>query len=345
MRVGWWSEPPEGDFAYQTFFQSAGYARFLAGDHRRPRWLVAGDEAGRARGRWLVFEQAANYLSPPRTSLGRRIDVHLVANHAPALAHDCGDDEKAGIWSALLAFVARHCRRARPVSITLRLDPVMAPAELETWRGLAAEHGFASSPAWSYVSDLPADSATMFQRIKSDRRTKVRKGESDGVTFEVGRDIDAMREYYAVRTENARRNEVGDVPWSHFQAACDVLGLDGANRVFLARKDGRLAAAQLALIDRGFVTLNGVSVAGWSIEEKVPANDVLQWKVIEWSIANGMKRIDYVGANPGTDDPKLKAIDHFKSRWGTELRESLVLRGPGSELRRIASRALARAGL
>lgn len=345
MRVEWSQEPPDGDFEYQTFFQSVAYGRFLALDNRRPRWLTVMDAAGSVRSRWLLFEQPSNPFAPPRTALGCKIDVHLAANHGPAFAACCSNQEKTEIRAQLLKSIELHCRRTHPISLTIRLDPVMLKGELDGWRSAAIQYGFAIETAWSYVSDLAGNSAAMFRRIKADRRTKVRKGESEGILFEVGRDISAMREYYAVRTENARRNKVGEVPWSHFEAACVALGLDGANRVFLARKGGRIAAAQLALIDRGFVTLNGVSVAGWTLKEGVPANDVLQWKIIEWSIANAMKRIDYVGANPGTSDPKLKAIDHFKSRWGTELRESIVLRGPGSNLRRIASRVLAKARL
>ena len=345
IRAEWTEVAPSGKFCNQTFFQSEGYARLLALDNRRPLWLAALDSSGRVVARWLLFETPSDYLHPPRGVVGRLLDVHLAANHSPSLAENAEPTQSDAIRNALLAKVARRVARARPVSATLRLDPRIDVAELAAWRAVAARHGFETAPSWSYLSELPPTVEAMFTRIKSDRRTKVRKGESDGITFEVGRDVAAFEEYYAVRCDNARRNGVGIVPWGHFKAACDALGTDGANRVFLARMAGRVAAGQLALIDRGFVTLNGVSVASWAFESKIPANDVLQWRVIAWAIENGMRWIDYVGADPTTTDPKIKAIDHFKSRWGTTLCESMVLHCAGSRLRRVGSRVARRGGL
>lgn len=345
IRVAWASQPPAGTFDHQTFFQSEDYARLLALDNRTPRWLVAAADDGSPLGRWLLFEQPTNHLRPPTSSVGRLIDLHLAANHCPAMSPGSSLGVREEVWSAFLGFIVAHTRRTRPVSLTLRLDPMLPEGDGAVWRMLAARHGLEAVPSWSYVSDLAASPEAMFQRIKSDRRTKVRKGESDGITVEVGRDLEAFRAYYEVRCDSARRNDVGIVPWSHFQATYDALGMDRANRVFLARLGGRIGAAQLALVDRGFVTLNGVSIAGWTIEEKVPANDVLQWHVIKWAIENGMAHIDYVGADPQSTDPKIKAIDHYKSRWGTTLRQSLVLQGRGSRLRRLGSRVIARMGL
>jgi len=81
-------------------------------------------------------------------------------------------------------------------------------------------------------------------------------------------------------------------------------------------------------------------VAQWAIDERIPANDFLQWSVLRWAVETGQRLVDFVGASPSSDDPKVHAIDAFKARWGTRLQASLTLSLPGDAFRpRLASLA------
>jgi lipid II:glycine glycyltransferase (peptidoglycan interpeptide bridge formation enzyme) len=108
--------------------------------------------------------------------------------------------------------------------------------------------------------------------------------------------------------------------------------------VFTASLGGRCAAAQLAFVWYGYVFLAGVSVADWTLEKRIPANDLLQFGVLDWAREHRCRTVDFVGAHPGTQDSKIRAIDAFKARWGTTIGESLELSLPGSDLRRRALR-------
>jgi hypothetical protein len=173
----------------------------------------------------------------------------------------------------------------------------------------------------------------MFAAIARERRTKVRKGEGLGLEFEHCRDMASLREYNVIRSATRTRAGFDAVPWSHFNDTHDALDGTGVYNIFLARHEGRVGAGQIAFVWNGYVFLSGVSVAQWAIDERIPANDFLQWNVLSWAVETGQSFVDFVGAHPGSSDPKLLAIDAFKARWGTELVESAVLTRKGDRVR------------
>ena len=45
----------------------------------------------------------------------------------------------------------------------------------------------------------------------------------------------------------------------------------------------------------------------------------MQWHLIEWGHDRGCRWLDFGGAEPLSDDPKMKSIYEFKRKWGGEL--------------------------
>jgi hypothetical protein len=305
---------------------------------QRPRCLAI-VAAGELLCSWVLYTTPSDYLRPPRARMGRVLDVYLQAVHGPVIAPGLCDAERVAVMRATLAAVRAQARHLRPIAATFVLDPVLEPKLRAAWRVAAASEGFEVRPAYTYVARLPATVDEMFAAIARERRTKVRKAERNGLEFVEVEDLDGVREYHRVRSETRRRTGFEPVPWSHFQQTYETLAGTGIYHVFLARQEGRTGAGQVAFAWNGYVYLSGVSVADWALNERVPANDFLQWNVLRWAVETGQRVVDFVGAQPDSSDPKVQSIDAFKARWGTELAESLTLQLPGSRARRLGAAA------
>ena len=311
-----------------SHFQSGAYAGMLRRLGKRPLWLVVSDASGETVATWLLFFSPGDALRPPKHRISRALDVHLHGVHGPVLSAGLSDREREAVLGVLLGGLLSHIRRRRPVTNRFSLDPALSSRERELWSAAAKAAGFRTEASHTYAVRLPESEEELFQKIKSDRRTKVRKAQKSDPVFEEAGDMEALKLYHEVRTDTMRRNGHEPVPFEHFRDAFEELHEAGIYRVFLARFGERIGAGQTAFVWNGYVNLSGVSIATWALDEKLPANDYLQWSVLLWAQKRGCGMVDFVGAQPGSTDPKIKAIDAFKSRWGTELCESLVLTFP-----------------
>lgn len=316
-----------------SHFQSPLGERQLIAQRDRPHALVVSDAGGRCLATWLLATTGSNPYERSRSRLARELDAHLMAVHGPTLAPDLSEQDREAVLRRLLKAVHTRAVRTRPVTCRLDLDPVMADEERAAWERLGAEAGFASAGRHTYFVDLPETIEEMTSRVKRERRKEVRKGEALGIEIEHSEDVNALRRYHDVRNETLRHNGHNPISWEHWERTHAAFSGSGGMHILLATLDGRVGAGQLAFAQSGYVYLVGVSVAEWARAGRVPANDCLQMGVLHWAIESGLTRVDFVGAKPGTDDPKLKAIDYFKSRWGTTLGASVTLTGAGSHFR------------
>lgn len=326
-----------------SHYQDPAYAELLRAYHQTPVWLVARDGVKqKVLATWLLFETPGNYLAPPTGKLARVLDRHLFAMHGPVLADGLDDGLRQAVIAALLQAIRRRALRTAPISLRLLLDPVMSSAEVASWVRIAQGNFFNVKPSWTYVARLPASRDALLEQIKPDRRTKVRKAEKAGVTFACEPTRAGLEAYYQLRLATLARNGHAALPFAHFADTLAVMGPPGIFKVFLARLGDRVGAGQLAFVYNGYVHLSGVSIADWVLAEGVPANDLLQWCILDWAREQGCRSVDFVGAVPDSADPKQKSIDAFKARWGTELTESVELSLPSVPIRRYALRALRR---
>jgi hypothetical protein len=334
-----WHEQPPAPLPGTPFshFQSEHWVRLLRSYGQRPLCVWVGEGDGPPLASWLFYATPGDYLNPPKRRVTRWLDLNVRGVHGPAIDARLEGAERERVLAALLDAVAAQMRRLRPLSFSAALDPVLPADDRELWARLAAAAGFGTEPAYTYIAHLPADEEALASAVKRERRKETRKAEKLGVEFEEAHGIEALREYYDVRDETRRRNGHPPVPWSHFEQTFGALDGTPIYRIFLARREGRIGAGQLAFAWNGYWYLSGVSIATWALEEKVPANDFLQWHMLRAAVEAGQRMVDFSGAQPNSDDPKMKAIDFFKSRWGTELEESLTLTLPFSRARARAS--------
>jgi hypothetical protein len=325
LRHSWRSALPEPLPATpHSHFQAPVGVRQLLAQRDGPQVLVTEDDSG-VVATWVLHTTGSDLFDRPESRLARVLDRRLLALHGPTIRSDASGSVE--LRTSLLRAVRARVRRLQPTGTELRLYPILSEEERSLWARAAAAAGYEASEAqtWFYEVGSDASDEDVAARIKSERRKTARKGERAGLVFEERSDLDGLRAYNEVRTETRRHNDQSPIPFEHWERTWHAFEGSGVFHVFLASLEGRVGAAQLAFAWEGYVYLVGVSVAEWTREEKVPANDFLQYRLLTWAAESGQRIVDFVGASPDATDPKLKAIDYFKSRWGTELGTSLTL--------------------
>ena len=332
FKVEWTKDPPSelpGDAP--SHFQVLRYGDLMRRYGQEPMWQIVRDETGRLVSAWLLAKTSSDYLYPSRLGVLRKLDVHIEGSHGPVVSPDLVTEERRSLAAFSMRAVIDKAQRERALRINLRMHPLSGEGRAKGWKESASEAGFRAVDVATYITDIKGDSPEqLFGRIKGDRRTKIRKAEELGV--EVRRAESSTDVQLFTDLRNAARTSIGltPIPDDHYLATYEVLGKAGLYSIFLATLDGRLAAGQTAFAHNGYIYLAANCHAEWTREKKVPANDFLQWRVLEWAATTGNRFVDFVGAEPTSTDPKVKAIDSFKARWASQLisYEDFVWEGP-----------------
>jgi len=327
---------PHSEMSAYSHFQSPDFIPLLSAYNQIAYWLSAyNKDTKQPLAVWLVYATPSNIFTPSQNWLAKKLDCHLIAMHGPSFHKTLSPTERHAIYPSLLKAFETLSRNITALTTTIYLNPTIPSEDLHAWEGAASSLNLKKTPHYTYAAALPSTETEMFKQIKADRRTKIRKSEKENIEFVVGTTLEDLRAYYNVRCETISRNNTDHIPWQHFEDTWHAMTKANCFQVFLAKQRDRIGAGQIAYIHNGYVHLTGVSAASWTYQEKVPANDFLQWHVIKWSIKNNYHTLDFVGANPNSVDPKLKAIDHFKSRWGTELHQSIKIEWPSRRYHRL----------
>ncbi|CUR50989.1 Putative acyl-CoA N-acyltransferase [Nitrosotalea devaniterrae] len=85
---------------------------------------------------------------------------------------------------------------------------------------------------------------------------------------------------------------------------------------FLARKDGISIGGLLFSFFNNYINEWGVARSQQDTEEKLYAQDLIKWKIIEWGIDHKMKWYDLSGVNPIPKSKKEEGILEYKKKWG-----------------------------
>lgn len=85
---------------------------------------------------------------------------------------------------------------------------------------------------------------------------------------------------------------------------------------FLARKDGISVGGLLFSFFNNYINEWGVARSQQDTEEKLYAQDLIKWKIIEWGMNHKMKWYDLSGANPVPKSKKEEGILEYKKKWG-----------------------------
>lgn len=321
-----------------SHFQTEAYAELLPAYHQSPEWMCLENEDKNCVAAWLFFQSPHNYVRPPKNPLLKFLDVHYFSFHSPTFSEGLTISQKEKLIPLMVKALQKRCQKLQPIQTVFLLSPLLSEEEAKIWEKSAQACALNLSPSYTYLAEISPDPEAVFSQIKSDRRTKVRRMQELGYEFIEVDSLELLRKYYALRNETTAHNALERVPWEHFQRTFEVLHPKGIYKIFLLKVGDRYGAGQTAFAHNEYLYLSGVSLAAWAREEKIAANDALQFEILKWASQKGLKYVDFVGAKPHSTDPKAKNIDYFKSRWGTEVKTTWEIKYPPSPLRSLALR-------
>ena len=69
----------------------------------------------------------------------------------------------------------------------------------------------------------------------------------------------------------------------------------------------------------GYVNEFGIVRSKRDYSAKLYSQDLLKWKVIDWSISKNFRYYDLTGVSPNSTNEKELGIYRYKKKWGGEL--------------------------
>lgn len=158
---------------------------------------------------------------------------------------------------------------------------------------------------------LENDPDMVAARIKRKHFRHANVAKVRGVYTEMGTEIDQLRSFYKLHTENRRKHGVPVQPWAYFQSLYDLLLMNGYGFLINAYKDGVCIAAGLFLYwNRNLmVKYSATSEAG----RQFSAMNLVKWEAICWGCAHSMDTFDM-----GRTDITDQGLRTFKKNLGAE---------------------------
>lgn len=156
--------------------------------------------------------------------------------------------------------------------------------------------------------DLTPALDTLFRNFhKNSIQRKIRKAESEGLTYEEGRTETLLNQFYALFERTRERHRIPPPPREWFRNLVHCFG--EALKIRVAYKDGRAVAAMITLRHKDTMIYKyGASNADF---HRFGAMHLLYWNAIQDAKALGLMRFDF-----GRTDADQQGLITFKNRWG-----------------------------
>ncbi len=303
-------------FADLTYTQDPGYA------------LEAAARVG-AAAEFFAFEQGEGSLAGYAALRVRHIPViggGLAYLHGGPVTRLPGGTCEPERLAGCLAALARHCAARK---LTLRVSPPADADADETLRRL----GFAptgASDGTTIVLDLAPSLEDLRARLAGKWRTDLNRGERGGLRVVRSAEAKDVAALQPLLSDLAKRKGFGVAQDARFFARAAAHGMtgDAAFVALLAYRGEELVAGHVGAFagDTAVYLLGAADAAG----REARAAFVLQWAVIEYAKARGLRRYDL----GGIDRAANPQVYRFKARMGgTEIERPAVWETRGGALR------------
>jgi lipid II:glycine glycyltransferase (peptidoglycan interpeptide bridge formation enzyme) len=301
----------------KSFFQSKTWLKVNNSYGFEPLLVTITNQDDQLLAYFLMHIQENNYLLNHDNKLIKRLDRNLIAMHGPSILNEALDIKS--VTNFLIAEISSEEFLREFSSVSLHFNPINQEA-----KGLLSVnsiHQFDLVIGKTWILELFGNETEMFDNFRRDRKRNIKKALSLNLDFIECINIDQIREYSVLRNQAQKFNRLIEIDRIHFENNWNFTRDNQEYKVFLVKHSDQVLAGQAAFLSGEYLYLTGVAISPLSRDLKIPANDFLQFELIKWALSNGVKYIDFVGANPNSTDEKLIRIDDAKSSWGSKMIE------------------------
>lgn len=164
---------------------------------------------------------------------------------------------------------------------------------------------------YGHTIQIVSDEKCLFARLESSVRRAIRKSEKEGVTAEVSRSLDAVRDFYALQCKTRKKHGLPPQPFAFFRNIHQhVLSAD-KGIIITARYQGRPIAASVYFhFGQYAIYKYGASDERF---QHLRGNNIVMWEAINWYRRKGMKRLEL-----GRTSVANAGLRKFKLGWRAE---------------------------
>lgn len=150
-----------------------------------------------------------------------------------------------------------------------------------------------------------------FSKLDKETRYRIRKTENL-ISIKLGSDL--VDDYSKLINENRERNKLKEYSIKTFQLGTTSFHPD-VYKILVSYQGDVPLSGQIVFVSNNTLNLWGVSVSNYAKENKIYANEVVQYSIVKMAFDLGIRYIDWGGAAPYSSDNKIQSIDKFKSKW------------------------------
>lgn len=177
-------------------------------------------------------------------------------------------------------------------------------------RAFKAE-GYHAIPFRTIIVDLTRPIEQIWTSLKKQARWGIRKAERMGVNVYVADKWEEWMKYYNLHVSHSREKHYSTDPYSFFKEMFR-LHSNRRSQLFVAKHGEQIIAGSLFLVyKRNMVFLQNASLEAF---HSYNANNLIQWRSMEWAKENGVSTYDLNGL-PWEKTPYLRGIYKYKKRW------------------------------
>jgi len=169
--------------------------------------------------------------------------------------------------------------------------------------------GYRVTPSYTYKIDLTSGETAVWDSFIKKLRSDIKRAEPKGIIVREGSIEDIQYLYYSLKERYLMQN-LGSL--TSIEYLYDLFQEFGSRnlRIFVARYNNQTVGAILLITYKEATSVwLGVVKSGLA---GIPTNDLIQWEAIRWSIKNGGKAFELVGADTWR-------LCQFKSKYSPHL--------------------------
>jgi lipid II:glycine glycyltransferase (peptidoglycan interpeptide bridge formation enzyme) len=178
-------------------------------------------------------------------------------------------------------------------------------------RGAGSRAGSPSQEFFGHALELSKDEEKIFAAFDPSVRRAIRKAEKSGVTVEISRSLEGVKEFYELHCLTRKKHGAPPQPFSFFANFHRNVIAHNLGFVVVARFEGRAIAASV-FVHFGTKAIYKYGASDENLQKYRSAN-LAMWHGIQWYARAGFDRLDF-----GRTEKTNEGLRRFKLGWGAQ---------------------------